>query len=209
MKSSLSAFPNNEYFLQKLLDYRVQCNVVDPTWRAFSAQLVERSATASSPLPQIYAVKLLVSGFVRHRRDEESLPVALSFLNRARSMLERFVSSGDAGRHCPALWRLLMWTCNWIAALKSDAEGNVDGKAAVNTVFYRSLQDCPAVKSLFLDVVGYLHLDPAPDAAEDGLRRVLDITAEKEARMRMPIEELEVLLEKEEDEDDGEEEEFR
>ena len=207
LKSALSAFPNNEYFLQKLLDYRVQCNVVDPTWRAFSAQLVERSATALSPLPQIYAVKLLVSGFVRHRRDEESLPVALSFLNRARSMLERFVSSGDAGRHCPALWRLLMWTCNWIAALKSGSggEGEAEGKAAVNTVFYRSLQDCPAVKSLFLDVVGYLHLDPAPDAAEDGLRRVLDITAEKEARVRMPIEELEVLLEKEEDED-GEEE---
>ena len=213
LKSSLAAFPSNEYFLQKLLDYGVQCVVVDATWRAFSAQLVERSATASSPLPQIYAVKLLVSGFVRHRRDEESLPVALSFLNRARSMLERFVSSGDAGRHCPALWRLLMWTCNWIAALKGDAaerdEGEGEGKAAVNTVFYRSLQDCPAVKSLFLDVVGYLHLDPAPDAAEDGLRRVLDITAEKEARMRMPIEELEVLLEKEEDEDDGEEEEFR
>ena len=207
LKGSLYAFPSNEYFLQKLLDYRVQCNVVDPTWRAFSAQLVERSATASSPLPQIYAVKLLVSGFVRHRRDEESLPVALSFLNRARSMLERFVSSGDAGRHCPALWRLLMWTCNWTAALRSgDAGGEAEGKAAVNTVFYRSLQDCPAVKSLFLDVVGYLHLDPAPDAAEDGLRRVLDITAEKEARVRMPIEELEVLLEKEEDDDDGEEE---
>ena len=100
-----------------------------------------------------------------------------------------------------------MWTCNWIAALKSGSggEGEAEGKAAVNTVFYRSLQDCPAVKSLFLDVVGYLHLDPAPDAAEDGLRRVLDITAEKEARVRMPIEELEVLLEKEEDED-GEEE---
>ena len=70
LKGSLSAFPNNEYFLQKLLDYRVQCLVVDPTWRAFSAQLVERSATAASPLPQIYAVKLLVSGFVRVSRKK-------------------------------------------------------------------------------------------------------------------------------------------
>ena len=144
-----------------------------------------------------------LSTYLQHRRDEESVPVALSFLNRARSMLERFVSSGDAGRHCPALWRLLMWTCNWIASLKGDEERQRPREGgAVNTVFYRSLQDCPAVKAIFLDVVGYLHLDPAPDAAEDGLRRVLDIIAEKEARTRMPIEELEVLLEKEEDEDE-------
>jgi hypothetical protein len=205
LKAALAAYPNNEYFLQKLLDFRVQANVVDATWRAFTSQLGERAAVADSPLPQLYAVKLLVSGFARYRRDEESLPIALSFLNRARSMLERFVSSGDAGRHCPALWRLLMWTVNSIVALQNKGDEKED-KLIVNTVFYRSLQDCPAVKSIFLDVVGYLHLDHAPDAAEDGLRRVLDITTEKEARTRMPIEELEVLLEKEDDEEEDDEE---
>ncbi len=201
LKTALSAYPNNEYFLQKLIDYRVQPNVVDATWRSFSTQLLEK--IMPSPLPQLYAVKLLVAGFVQHRRDEGSLPIALSFLNRARSLLERFVSFGNTGRHSPSLWRLLMWTTNSIGALQTMGDVKED-KASVNTIFYRSLQDCPAVKSLFLDVVGYLHLDTVAAAADDGLRRVLDILTEKEARTRMPIEELEVLLEREDDEADVE-----
>ena len=71
----------------------------------------------------------------------------------------------------------------------------------MKTVFYRALQDNPSAKVLGLDLIHYLDQDQK-HASEALQAEIQDIFAEKELRIRMPIEELKVLLEKEDDEDD-------
>lgn len=60
------------------------------------------------------------------------------------------------------------------------------------TIFYRALQDNPSAKVLGLDLLHYQ--GGAKLQAE-----IQDIFAEKEVRIRLPMEELQVLLEAEED----------
>ena len=75
-------------------------------------------------------------------------------------------------------------------------------EAMINTVFYRSLQECPSVKAIYLDAVSYLYCtQKEPSPSNSSLQKILDILIEKEGRVRLPLEELEILLEQEEDED--------
>lgn len=53
-------------------------------------------------------------------------------------------------------------------------------------VFYKALQNCPWAKALYLDAVEYF---------PDELQEVVDLMTEKELRVRLPLEELELLLE--------------
>ncbi len=75
---------------------------------------------------------------------------------------------------------------------------------AVSTIFYRGLQDCPSGKALYVDYIKYKLDHNEVGDVSDELRKVLDILLEKEGRTRLPLEELDVLLEKEEDLSDDE-----
>ncbi|XP_072350114.1 nuclear exosome regulator NRDE2 [Scyliorhinus torazame] len=94
--------------------------------------------------------------------------------NRIRALFEHAVRS-EAGAHCVLLWRMYL---NFTAA-----QGNVE---KTKGVFYRALQECPWAKVLYLDAVGYL---------PGQLQETLDLMTEKEIRIRVPIEELEILME--------------
>ena len=175
-------FPNNLYFLSCLEVFHVQPNAIDSTWRKLSSHLTKSELKTSNSL--ISAIKLLINQFTQNADSDEIDVSANAYLHRAKAMLETFVSRGP-GRYTPLVWRLYMWTMH---KLNGD----------VNTIFYRALQDCPVVKGLVLDIIRYLHLE---DGDEDQLLKLLDILVEKEGRVRMPMEELDVLLEKEKDED--------
>ena len=65
------------------------------------------------------------------------------------------------------------------------------------TIFYRALQDNPSAKVLGLDL---LHYQERSSGGADALQaEIQDIFAEKEVRIRLPMEELQVLLEAEQD----------
>ena len=75
------------------------------------------------------------------------------------------------------------------------------------TIFYRALQDNPSAKALGLDLIHYCASDHESSGASVGAAGgnalavqsdVQDIFTEKEVRIRMPIEELKLLLEDEE-----------
>ena len=78
------------------------------------------------------------------------------------------------------------------------------------TIFYRALQDNPSAKALGLDLIHYCASDHESSGASVGAAAagnalavqsdVQDIFTEKEVRIRMPIEELKLLLEDEEEE---------
>ena len=74
------------------------------------------------------------------------------------------------------------------------------------TIFYRALQDNPSAKALGLDLIYYCadvhESSGSVSAAGNALAvqsDVQDIFTEKEVRIRMPIEELKLLLEDEEE----------
>ena len=79
------------------------------------------------------------------------------------------------------------------------------------TIFYRALQDNPSAKALGLDLIYYCADHESSSSAPSGTGAaagnalavqsdVQDIFTEKEVRIRMPIEELKLLLEDEEEE---------
>lgn len=67
----------------------------------------------------------------------------------------------------------------------------------VKTVFYRGLQDNPSAKVFGLDLIYYLDQGKNSQLIQ---AEIQEIFAEKEVRIRMPIEELKVLLKSEEEE---------
>ena len=123
VEQSIRDFNSNETFLQRLLDFNVRPNVVDSAWRSLNKITLDTNLT--SPISQVYCVKILVKSFVKHADPEHVRDAtALGFLNRAKTLLEQFVLR-NPGRNCPLLWRLLLWV------------SRQDGPDVVNTVFYR------------------------------------------------------------------------
>ncbi|XP_061467929.1 nuclear exosome regulator NRDE2 [Rhineura floridana] len=94
--------------------------------------------------------------------------------NRIKALFERAIET-ENGARCPLLWRLYIY---FMVSLgdKEKSKG----------LFYRALQNCPWTKVLYMDAIGYF---------PDELQEILDLMAEKELRVRVPIEELELLLE--------------
>ncbi len=209
LQDALADSPCSRYFLQQLCAMHVQPSVVDATWRGFVNTALS-SIHLPSSLPQIYAVKVLVKHFVSCQKagsgEEGSAAddsqVAHTYLHRAKALLERFVSR-EPGRYSPAVWRLLLWVTATLEGARSQGGGGGTGPSslATSTVFYRSLQDCPAGKALYLDFARHALVGgggrDVDGGAQEELKKVLDILVEKEGRTRLPLEELEVLLEKE------------
>ncbi|XP_044291906.1 nuclear exosome regulator NRDE2 isoform X1 [Varanus komodoensis] len=94
--------------------------------------------------------------------------------NRIKALFEHAVET-ESGAHCPLLWRL------HISFMVSLGE-----KEKSKAMFYRALQNCPWAKVLYMDAIEYF---------PNELHETLDLMTEKELRVRVPIEELELLLE--------------
>lgn len=94
--------------------------------------------------------------------------------NHVRHMLEQAVQS-VAHRRCPLLWRLYI-----------ELETKLGTRESAKAVFYRALQCCPWAKVLYLDGVRHF-----PEC----LQEVVDMMVEKGIRLRVPLEELQLLLE--------------
>ncbi|XP_069772005.1 nuclear exosome regulator NRDE2 isoform X2 [Narcine bancroftii] len=95
-------------------------------------------------------------------------------VNRIGALFEHAVQS-DAGVHCVLLWRMFLH----FTAKRGNAE-------RTKGVFYRALQHCPWAKVLYLDAVRLL---------PGQLQEIIDLMTEKEIRIRVPMEELEILIE--------------
>uniref|UniRef100_A0A665W6Z4 NRDE-2, necessary for RNA interference, domain containing n=1 Tax=Echeneis naucrates TaxID=173247 RepID=A0A665W6Z4_ECHNA len=94
--------------------------------------------------------------------------------NRIRGLFEGAIAT-EMGAHCPLLWRMYM---HFLVS-----EGKVD---KAKGIFYKALQSIPWVKGLYMDAV---QLFP------EHLQEFVDLMTEKELRVRLPLEELDILLE--------------
>ena len=82
-------------------------------------------------------------------------------------------------RHCPLIWRL---------HLKHLAIRATEGKDVrrAHGLFYDAIRHCPTSKALYMDVISYF---------PEMMSEVMKLMGEKQLLVRIPIEELDLLLE--------------
>ncbi|XP_029349779.1 protein NRDE2 homolog [Echeneis naucrates] len=136
----------------------------------------------SSVVPRLFAIvaeqqrKQLVDAAQRSCCHDAALPILPEngLSNRIRGLFEGAIAT-EMGAHCPLLWRMYM---HFLVS-----EGKVD---KAKGIFYKALQSIPWVKGLYMDAV---QLFP------EHLQEFVDLMTEKELRVRLPLEELDILLE--------------
>ncbi|KAM9842131.1 nuclear exosome regulator NRDE2 [Aulostomus maculatus] len=136
----------------------------------------------SSVVPRLFAIvaeqqrKQLVDAAQRSCSTDAALTVLPEngLSNRIRGLFESAIAT-EMGTHCPLLWRM------YIHFLVS--EGKVEKATGL---FYKALQNIPWVKGLYMDAVQLL---------PEHLQEFVDLVTEKELRLRLPLEELDIILE--------------
>ncbi|XP_004837131.1 protein NRDE2 homolog [Heterocephalus glaber] len=177
LSEALKLYPGNQVLWWSYVQIQNKSHSASKTRRFFDA--ITRSA---KPLePWLFAIeaekmrKRLVETVQRvdGREIHATIPET-GLTHRIRALFENAMRS-DSGSQCPLLWRMYL---NFLVSL-----GN---KERSKGVFYKALQNCPWAKVLYLDAVEYF---------PNELQETLDLMAEKELRVRLPLEELELLLE--------------
>ncbi|XP_004559358.3 nuclear exosome regulator NRDE2 [Maylandia zebra] len=136
----------------------------------------------SSVVPRLFAIvaeqqrKQLVDAAQRSCLHDDPLSILPEngLSNRIRGLFENAIAT-ETGAHCPLLWRMYIYflVC----------EGKVDKATGI---FYKALQNIPWCKGLYMD---------AAQLFPDHLQEFVDLLTEKELRVRLPLEELDILLE--------------
>ncbi|XP_061599992.1 nuclear exosome regulator NRDE2 isoform X2 [Cololabis saira] len=178
LTSALAAWPCNA------LLWTVYVQVENRYHSAGRARRFFHSVTRDlhSLVPRLFAIvaeqqrKQLVDDTQRSCCYDEALPILPEngLSNRIRGLFETAIAT-EMGAYCPLLWRM------YVHFLVS--EGKVD---KARGIFYKALQNIPWVKGLYMDAV---QLFP------EHLQEFVDLMTEKELRLRLPLEELDILLE--------------
>ncbi|XP_017650731.1 protein NRDE2 homolog isoform X2 [Nannospalax galili] len=177
LSEALKLYPGNQVLWRAYVQIQSKSHSANKTRRFFDA--VTRSA---KPLePWLFAIeaekmrKSLVEAVQRvgGREIHATIPET-GLTHRIRALFENAIRT-DKGSQCPLLWRMYM---HFLVSL-----GN---KERSKGVFYKALQNCPWAKVLYMDAMEYF---------PDELQEILDLMTEKELRVRLPLEELELLLE--------------
>ncbi|KAK7488650.1 hypothetical protein BaRGS_00020103 [Batillaria attramentaria] len=184
LNSALSHFPDNSLLLRQLLDLEAQTHIAGRLRRYFEA--------ATRDPDSLYPVLFEVLGEMgRHSKIQQAMktdlhtglqvqgPVSESIsdtgtMHRVRAACERGLQH-KVTQHCPLLWRLYL-----------KFEAVFGSRERAKGIFYRSLQSCPWAKVLYLD--------GAEVFGEEQLQELVDLMTEKELRVQIPMEEVELLL---------------
>ncbi|XP_068942085.1 nuclear exosome regulator NRDE2 isoform X1 [Petaurus breviceps papuanus] len=177
LSEALKLYPSNQVLWRSYVQIQNKSHNASKTRRFFD--IIIRSTKSLEP--RLFAVqaekmrKRLVEDVLRVDAGEIHSTIPETGLsNRIKALFENAIQS-DNGSNCPLLWRMYL---NFLVSL-----GN---KERSKGVFYRALQHCPWAKVLYMDAVDYF---------PDQMQEILDLMTEKELRVRVPIEELELLLE--------------
>ncbi|KAG7466228.1 hypothetical protein MATL_G00162580 [Megalops atlanticus] len=178
LTAALSHFPGNRRLWQLYLQVENKHHSAGRARRFFHGI----TKTSQSVVPRLFAIfaeqkrKALVDAVQRadHYGEVFTTMPENGLSNRIRALFENAVAS-EHGVHCPLLWRM------YLSFLVS--EGNSERGRGI---FYKALQEVPWAKGLYMDAV---QLFP------DRVQEFLDLMTEKELRLRVPMEEVDILLE--------------
>lgn len=211
--SCLYAHPHNGYFIRRLEDVEESNSVVSSVWREVMA-LVKDKASINHGLVSM-VLRLSVTRFVKvlDPDNPSQLPsVGVGFLHKLHNLLE-YITKLPGIRHNPLVWRLLIWTTS---ILHNDMD-------SLKTILYRAIQEVAWCKALYMDTGLYLdkigklycttrrmvtynvsgdmeheedeELEPKYEEIPGTLEHVTELMVEKDLRLRLPLQELDVLLE--------------
>ncbi|XP_005107028.1 nuclear exosome regulator NRDE2 [Aplysia californica] len=187
--SALQEFPDCPLLLVTLINLESRSHIFGRLRKFFDRTL----KNSSSALTSLCAV---ASEMLRHKTVTESmgemnvLQTGISdggTVHRLRSIFEQVLQK-PSSRHCPLLWKLY---------LTFEAKHGRSNKA--KGILYRALQSCPWSKALYMDGIAVFE--------DVELQEMTDLMTEKEIRVRIPLEEVDLLLtaEKEEKVEEAEE----
>ncbi|KAK2538190.1 Nrde2 [Columba livia] len=177
LTEALKRYPSNQSLWRSYIHIQRKSHSASKARRFFDG--VTRSTDSLEPW--LFAIqaeqmrKRLIENVQRAGAGEiHSTIPETGLTNRIIALFEHAVQS-ENGAHCPLLWRMYL---NFLAS--------VGNKEKSKGLFYKALQNCPWAKVLYLDAVEYF---------PDQLQETLDLMTEKELRVRVPMEELDLLLE--------------
>nr|XP_048711760.1 nuclear exosome regulator NRDE2 isoform X4 [Caretta caretta] len=177
LTEALKLYPSNQSLWRSYIQIQSKSHNASKARRFFDS--VTRSAKSLEPW--LFAIqaeemrKKLVENVQRVDVGEIYSTIPETGLkNRIKTLFEHAIQS-ENGAHCPLLWRMYL---NFLFSLGD--------KERSKGLFYKALQNCPWAKVLYMDAIEYF---------PDQLQETLDLMTEKELRVRVPIEELELLLE--------------
>ncbi|XP_033115800.1 nuclear exosome regulator NRDE2-like [Anneissia japonica] len=179
LQRALSAFPHSAVFLQLFIALEMKSLIIGRVRRYFDCSL----HSSVSPVTWLYSIKaeLIREGILAKSRMQVATQtnssgpsiVSTGITHRIRSLFEKAVAERVA-RHCVLIWRLFI-----------QFEVSYGDMKRAKSIFYRALQYCPWAKVLYLDAVRFF---------PDELETILDILMEKDLHIRVPIEEVEILM---------------
>jgi len=210
----LHTHPHNGYFLEKFAEVEDSNSVVSSVWREAVTMVKDKTKVNHLLVEQV--LKITLTKFVKVLDPEtpSQLPcIGLGFLNKLHNLLEYLVTLPSV-KHNPLVWRLLIWTTS---ILNSDMD-------SLKTIPYRAIQEVAWCKALYLDTglyldkIGQLYrttrkqvtynvsgdaedmedeedIEPKYEEIPGTLEHVTELMVEKDLRLRLPLQELDVLLE--------------
>ncbi|KAJ8044687.1 Protein NRDE2-like [Holothuria leucospilota] len=182
LQRALLKYPSNSTLLEVLIQTESKAYVMGRLRRHFD----HVTETCTSPLPMFFAIlcELRRQDTIKEATKERSLTFDIKdtvisetgVSHRIRSLFEKAVSSRHT-RHCILFWRMFL-----------EFEVTQRNMKRAKSVFYRSLQNCPWAKVIYMDMIRYF------PAEEDLLEEMVDLMTEKEIRIRCPLEELDMII---------------
>ena len=226
ISAGLSVFPCNTYLLENVLlsnNLNIRTNVSSFIWRSVSTSLLKKKTPCQSYAISIL-VRFLLNKFLNREQPNQSKMlfdfkhvtesdlVSVGHLNQAHKILNQFVQENrDNQISSPVIWRLLLW----INRIRHEIDPIKYPLANVKTIFYRACQDNPSAKVFFLDAMNYCESATktdfidlkgkysrkkyrnTPKAVRETQTELQHLMTEKEIRVRIPMEEVQVMLEPE------------
>ncbi|XP_062614454.1 nuclear exosome regulator NRDE2-like [Saccostrea cucullata] len=175
VEAALEIFPDHVYFLNVFTELEKGCMVFGRLDRFYGHHL----GRVKSPDLTVFAVASLIQRKVlRKDHVNEDSGTSISHagsgvMNKIRSYLERSLDLPEL-QHCSVLWSLYLY-----------CEARFGEGDRASGIYYRSLQQCPWVKGLYLDGVRIFQ--------NSKLEEITDLMLEKEIRLQIPLEEIDIL----------------
>ncbi|XP_071962858.1 nuclear exosome regulator NRDE2-like isoform X2 [Antedon mediterranea] len=174
LQRALLAFPRSAVFLQLFISLEMKSLIIGRVRRYFDGSL----QSSVSPVVWLYSIQAEMTRDDMLAKSRQELDTAISDINtgithRIRSLFMKAVSD-QATRHSVLIWRMFIQ----FEACRGDMK-------KAKSLFFRAIQCCPWAKVLYLDAVRYF---------PDELQNILDILMEKDLHIRVPIEEVELLM---------------
>jgi len=212
--SCISRHAASSYFQKQLVLVQDSVSIVSPIWQQVLSSIQDKHKTNLALIEE--ACEISVTKFLGALDPDNPMDISAfgySFLYKLSNLLERCVTRPFL-KHSPLIWRLLLW-CASIDCLRRDSKIGCEN---IKVMLYRALQDVPWCKALYLDTALYLAQikeltttrknavvysdgEEAPEDAEKfvfvpgTLEHINELMVEKDIRVRLPLQELEVLLE--------------